>query len=50
MSLYRISRVWSNDLDDRRRFILARLKARIRAEAEKEDERLSRNSYNVDGE
>tara|TARA_B100000131_G_scaffold257295_1_gene252256 strand:+ start:3638 stop:3799 length:162 start_codon:yes stop_codon:yes gene_type:complete len=37
MSLYRVSSTWSNNLESRKQFILERLKARIRVEAEREE-------------
>ena len=47
--MYRFSSIWSNDLNDRKRFYLDRLKDRVRKQAEKEEERLSRNNNNVKG-
>ena len=50
MSTYRISSIWSNNLSDRKRFYLDRLKERIRMQAEMEEKKLSRNNSNVKGE
>ena len=49
MGLYRVSNTWSNNLEERKKFILARLKDRIRAEAEKEEKNLLRNNNNAGG-